>query len=190
MRIRKILNNAPKTDKDVYVFRGNQTRHGNLFKAGIQRFKSFQSYSFDPTEARRFAGGWMSRITILKGTPVLDLTSISKHEEEKEVLLPDGGLYMNTYTCKNSKLVKFNGYYTKFGVYLWSKKTSAQNSNLINNKIFKGLSPKSVMKNSPGTSFYKESPKNTSNVTRMRLTMPTKPSATSKSKTTSRRKST
>ena len=172
LRLRYILNNAPKIDKDVYVFRGNRNKYGFLAKSDVSRIESFSSYSINPRIALNFAGtsktNWISRLTVMKGTPLLYIANMSDYPSEQEVLLPDGGLYIHTYKCPNKLFYEFR-YYSgtsiwrtsvKFGAYLWSKKTSEKNSKIILNKMFKGLNAKSVMKNKTKSPFfYKPSPK-------------------------------
>ena len=196
-RLRYILNNAPKIDKDVYVFRGNKDKYGDLAKTDVSRFKSFSSYSINPRVANDFSGAsknkWISRLTVMKGTPLLYIANMSSYPSEQEVLLPDGGLYIHTYKCPNKLFYEFR-YYSgtsiwrtsvKFGTYLWSKKTSEKNSKIILNKLFKGLNAKSVMKNKTKSPFfYKPSPKKSPPPVGPPKTPPKKiksPSATNKS---------
>ena len=169
-RLRHIINNAPRIDKDVYVFRGNKDRYGDLTRTDMQRVNSFSSYSTNPMVAKGFAGygvnRWISRLLVMKGTPLLYMSLLSKYASEQEVLLPDGGLYINTNKCPNKTLQKFfygDEFYlnipVKFGTYIWSKKTSEKDSKLITNKLFKGLSAKNtMMKTTNSPFFYKQTP--------------------------------
>lgn len=91
-----ILNNAPKIEKDIYVFRGIRTRRNT--EDVMQRFNGFNSFSLDPQVGHNFSmmkgttNGTVYRLLVQKGTPLLYLSN-SMIESEEEVLLPTGGIF-------------------------------------------------------------------------------------------------
>ena len=202
--MRRAINNAPKLTKNVYLFRGNEDMFGDLSRGDVQRFQGFASYSYDPFLALAFATKynnkskthWISRLMIPKGTPLLflNMESVSWFHKEGEVLLPDGGTYINTKLCGTQKLYKFryinptnrsDEISFKTGWYVWGPRTSIQNSSLITNKLTKApeLTNSPSIQKTPWNIFTDYAKRATSKKSKRSIPMNSKSSKKTKSMT-------
>ena len=161
LRFNLILNNAPKLNKEVFIYRGIRTQRET--SEHLQRFSGIQSYSINPNSAFGFASrsGGVIRMKIQKNTPILYLGSISEFPYEEEVLIPSNGIFYKLKHCEKSTYIsKFQVLYIKlqqeencreksvYGeklkkkhvnllpiTYIWSKKSSAKNYKFVKNKV-------------------------------------------------------
>lgn len=117
-RLQQMIQQAPKLEKDVILFRGD--RNWQHLKPGhLNTVKGFYSTSLSPSIAIKFGakdtGGLISRILVRKGTPCLAVLH-SHSPEESEVLFH--GVQLQLSSCDTAPLAYFEAPWTPTDISL------------------------------------------------------------------------
>jgi len=111
-RIKKIIHNAPKLDKDIILYRGTNIKN---------KLENIQSFSLLSKTAISFIDNCLNLVKVLKNTPILILINVSKIKTEYEALLDINLNYINMDNSIDNIKPQILTLYNKYNIYINNK---------------------------------------------------------------------